>query len=288
MEKRGLTAAMMVGTPSDVVLRKDHFAFFNEVAPGLPWVNHSHMDLTQLYKAGEAKLGYYTTVFSVVFALDPEEGRRYGWKKPELHAHLLRNWHQAPDIFPPTTFRHMAELNIAGNQRGIGHLGADFWSVVKDRNGRRQGRIYRRYPEAWWRSNDVCTSLLAPGPDGAVATVRYEMMREGVQECEARISVERALTDAKLKAKLGPDLAKRCQEALDERTRCMIRGISTLKLTGYWRQLAPLATHGSGGWWNKPGVAGHLWFVASGWQERTRRLFSLAGEVAGTLDAKQD
>jgi hypothetical protein len=112
------------------------------------------------------------------------------------------------------------------------------------------------------------------------------MLREGVQECEARIFIERALLDETLRAKLGDDLAKRCQDMLDERTRCMIRGISSLKLTGYWRQLAPLATHGSGGWWNKPGIAGNAWFIGSGWRDRTRQLFALAGEVSRKLDAR--
>ncbi|HUV39828.1 MAG TPA: glycoside hydrolase domain-containing protein [Planctomycetota bacterium] len=281
--KRGLLDAMMLGTPSDVTLRKEHFAFFNEVAPGVPWVSHSHMLHNRIFEAGGARLGYYSTVFNVVFALDPDEGRRHGWQKPELHAHLLRNWDLNTDDMPLTTWRHMTELNIAGSQRGIGHLGADFWSVVKNSRRSRVGRIYEKYPEGNWRSNDICTAVLAPGPDGPVATDRYEMLREGVQECEARIFIERALVDETLRAKLGDDLAKRCQETLDERTRAMIRGISSLQLTGYWRQLAPLATHGSGGWWNVPGIAGNTWFVASGWQDRTLRLFALAGEVADRL-----
>ena len=283
MERRGLPDAMMLGTPSDVVLRKEHFAFFNEVAPDIPWVSHTHGLHNRIFEAGGARLGYYSTVFNVVFALDPDEGRRYGWKEPELHAHMLRNWYLDTDYFPLTTWRHMTELNVAGSQRGIGHMGADFWRVVKGRRGARAGRIYEKYPEGNWRSNDVCTSLLAPAPDGPVATTRYEMLREGLQECEARVFIEQALTDEDLRRKLGDDLARRCQEALDERTRCMIRGISSLQLTGYWRQLAPLATHGSGGWWNKPGIAGNVWFISSGWQERTRKLFSLAGEVAGSL-----
>jgi hypothetical protein len=112
------------------------------------------------------------------------------------------------------------------------------------------------------------------------------MLREGVQECEARIYIERALTDEALRKKLGDDLAKRCQETLDERTRCMIRGISSLELTGYWRQLAPLATHGSGGWWNKPGIAGNAWFISSGWQDRTQDLYRAAADVAAALGEK--
>lgn len=272
MKKRGLEKTMMLGTPSDVVLRNEHFAFFNELAPGLTWVSHSHMDLTKLYEAGGAELGYYTAVFGKNFYCgSPEDGRFYGWKQP--HVHLLRNWHQQTDVFPLTTFRHMAESNITGNQRGIGHLGADFWNVIKDKRGRRKGRIYMKYPESNWRSNDICTSFLAPGPDGPVATIRYEVMREGVQECEARIFMEKAL----LSKKISGSLAKRCQEALDERVHYMIKGVSNLKVDGY---IAGKSAWYNTMWWYKCGIGGNIWFITSGWEERTQKLYRLAGEVA--------
>ncbi|HUV39034.1 MAG TPA: hypothetical protein VMY39_05440, partial [Planctomycetota bacterium] len=278
---RGLADTPMLGTPSDVVLRKEHFDFFNEVAPGLPWVNHSHMDLQALYKSRGAKLGYATTVFGGnVFPSDPHAGRHYGWQRKELHAYLLRNWGGNWDHFPVTSYRHLGEVNIAGNQRGIGHLGAEFWSVVKDKRGNRRGRVYQRYPEGNWRSNDICTSLLAPGADGPVTTHRYEAMREGVQECEARIFIERALTDATLRTKLGPDLARRAQELLDDRITFMMMGMSDLDIDS---NTGGAATNGVSSWWNHAGVEGHKWFVASGWRERTRRLFATAGEVARRL-----
>jgi len=282
MKARGLEGAMMLGTASDVVLRKDHFAFFNEVAPGLPWVNHSHFDVTNVYKAGGAKLGYYTSVMNVWFPGYPEDGRRYGWKREELHAHLRSRWGR--DYFPLTTWRHVAEVNITGEQRGIGRLGADFWKAVKDKRGSRVGRVFKKYPESGWRSNDLCSSLLAPGADGPVATVRYEMTREGVQECEARIFIERALTDAKLKAKLGDDLARRCQDALDERIRFMIRGMSNLNLDGY---IPGWSTNATICWWNSLTINGHRWFIASGWEGRTRKLYRLAGEVERALKRSQ-
>ncbi|HUV39243.1 MAG TPA: glycoside hydrolase domain-containing protein, partial [Planctomycetota bacterium] len=103
MKARGLEETMMIGTPSDIVLRKDQFAFFNEVAPGWRWVNHSHFDVTDIYKSCGAKLGYYTTVMNVLFPGYPEDGRHYGWKGEELHAHLRSCWGR--DYFPLTTWR---------------------------------------------------------------------------------------------------------------------------------------------------------------------------------------
>ena len=49
----------------------------------------------------------------------------------------------------------------------------------------------------------VPESLLAPGPEGPVASDEMEAYREGVQECEARIAIERALGDEARKARLG-------------------------------------------------------------------------------------
>lgn len=265
---------VMLGTPSDVALRNQHFAFFNEVAPGLKWVNHSHYDLNKLFDAGGAKIGYNTTVFGGNIFPGGHDGKRlYGWKKPELHAYLLRNWHGSVDYFSLTMWRHLAEVNIAGNQRGVGHLGADFWKVIKDKRGTRKDRIFEKCPESTWRSNDICTSVLAPGPDGPVATIRYEMMREGVQECEARIFIEKALLASKIKG----DLAKRCQDALDERIHYLMLGMSDYALDS---NIGGRAGNGFSCWWNRCGIYGHTWFITSGWEERTRKLYQLAGKVA--------
>jgi hypothetical protein len=45
-------------------------------------------------------------------------------------------------------------------------------------------------------------AILYPGPDGPVATERFEMFREGVELCEAVLFVQRAVADKKLSADL--------------------------------------------------------------------------------------
>ena len=168
------------------------------------------------------------------------------------------------------------EYTITGDRCGIGRLGADFWRVLKDRRGKRTSRISSRYPKSHWRNLNLVTSLLAPGPNGPASTNRYEQFREGVQESEARIVIERALTDPALRKRLGPDLAKRCQEELDERMLFMWKGLSSLQLNG--REFGYATA-----WRWTAGVEGHRWYVGSGWQERSRRLFELAGEVERSL-----
>ena len=154
----------------------------------------------------------------------------YGWKQPQLTAIFEQN--TGLDSFPPTRWRHFAEVNITGGQRGVGRVGLDYWPVFKDARGRRRGRACTRFPESRWMDLNIANAVLAPGPDGPVATGRYVAMLEGVQECEARIFLERALTAPKLRERLGAELARRCETALTERTWRMWKGLSNLQLTG--------------------------------------------------------
>jgi len=183
------------------------------------------------------------------------------------------------DPWPGTFWRGAGEINISGSQRGFGRLGADFWDAVKDKNGRRMGRVQQRYPQSYWGNLDLRCSLLAPGPEGALATARYENLREGVQECEARIFLEQALTDPASKARLGADLAGRAQALLDERTLAVERGLANFDVNCRSYSVP----------WNwiwQQGINGHAWFQSSGWRQRAAALYSLAAEAAKKLGAK--
>jgi hypothetical protein len=62
-------------------------------------------------------------------------------------------------------------------------------------------------------------ALLAPGPDGPMATERYEMLREGVELGEAVLHLERAL----LEKKIVGELAARVNRCLDERDEAFLK-----------------------------------------------------------------
>jgi hypothetical protein len=181
-----------------------------------------------------------------------------------------------------TVFRHMGELNIASTYRGFARFGGDFWPVLSDSRGRLVGTLSGRYPKSGWGTIDIATCLLSPGQNGAMATTRFEMLREGVQECEARIFIEKALTDKALRAKLGDDLAGRCQEILDERTRWVLRGLSSYIQSGE-------ATHHAvrlEGRRFPAAMIGYQLYIGSPWQDRSRDLFDAAAEVAKATGAK--
>ena len=289
LRERSLEQTMMFGLHHDTWASEDDVAFFNEIAPGIPWAMHSHeghRPETPMY--GIAPVGYQARVWSVAFSDDgTDRGKRNkgqitslcGWKGEHLLAQFDR---VTRDTHPNTRWRHVAETCITGAQRGPGRLGGEYWKVVRNARGQRANTSFERYPESSWRNLFIASSLLAPGPDGPVASRRLEAFREGVQECEARITIEGALYDPELKARLGDDLARRCEEYLHERHMMLWQSLWSMQC--YYRYPEEKKRYEGGGWRTLQNVAGHNWFLGSGYQERNYRLFALAGEVAGALD----
>jgi len=103
-----------------------------------------------------------------------------------------------------------------------------------------------------WMPGLPCRYLFYPAPAGAETSVRFEVFREGLQEAEARIFLEQAAE------KLDDALARRVAAVLDAHSH------DTLILE-------PRITY-----------AKHAEY-STGWQGRSRRLYRLAGEVAGRL-----
>ena len=283
MAARGLEKTLMLGLVWEYWPSKEEVQLLDEISGRLPWVSVSHTGrvLRNGGLQGIARIGYDLRVFGLTYDPDPADGRMQGWRRPELMAQYDR--FSFYNSFPLTTLRHVAEFNITGGQRGVGRIGADCWPVLKDKRGRLSGYVVDRYPQSHWRNWNYQGFLLAPGPDGPVATARYENFREGIQECEARIFIEHALTDGALGKALGAGLVQQCEKMLDERIRCMWLGAGR-------GQGQPATTTSRGrigaSWRVDPGVAGHRWFVNSGWQRRSKRLYSLAGEVAKKLRAQ--
>jgi hypothetical protein len=278
MAKRGLEDAMALAMISDIWPSKEENATIAEATGNLPWVNHTHGGGYR-YSLGPVK--YTAYVWNNVYAPEPSKERMYGWKRPELVTEYLRfgylnNW-------PLASILRIEEFEITGQQRGLGRIGADFWPAVKDAKGRRAGLVADRYPESFWHSLNIACNLLVPGPHGPVASARYEVFREGVQQCEARIAMEQVLTDPALKAKLPPELAQKSQDVLDERIRETWLIGSQLQLPGQYGAPAGLPIfHGT----YDGGIGGHIWFAGSGWQDRSQKFYALAGEVVKKTGTK--
>jgi hypothetical protein len=139
--------------------------------------------------------------------------------------------------------------------RGLGRIGADFWMVVKDSKGRLRNSLAGYYPEGAWGQlnlNYCIPFVLGKGKSGALATVRSEAFREGLQEVEARIYIEKAWLDDDARERLGEELRERIRAVLDDRIRMCL---------------------------NSEGD-GEPWYISSDWAGRSAKLFSLAAEIA--------
>jgi hypothetical protein len=289
---------MMLGLQTDAWASKEELLFFKEITGGLPWAMQSHEGFTdwnnmdkpyhkQLFDI--STIGYQGRVWAVTFSDDgADRGKGYkggiashqGWAREDLVA-LFDRFSRVRH--PCTRWLQLPEVAITGSQRGLARLGADYWPVVKDKKGQRAFLTYQRYPESNWRLLVIADSMLAPGPDGPVATNRLEALREGVQEAEAYTAIEQALTDQKLKAKLGAELVKQCEDYLYARHMMLWLSLSDLQF--YGRKPGEAGCYAQG-WRGSPNVSGHNWFLGSGWQQRTAQLYELAGEVNKKLDGR--
>ena len=309
MKARGLEKTMMLGMVSDLLPSKAAVAFLDEVSGGLPWASHAHPGRVKDKPAvgnkllyGIADVGYEAHVYNLDYQVNPDKGRQYGWRKPQLEVRFARNgW---PNYSSALQLRLLPAFNITGGQRGMGRLSADVWYVIRDKRGRRAGAVYHRYPEINWRNLDIENWMLAPGREGPIATARLENLREGLQVCEARIAIERALLDPSQKTRLGDALARQCENLLNERQRAMWRSIwsdekdlagmnivrARYPIEALWGALKKAGKTLPGYWDSKArklrrdeAAQGRTWYAASGWQARDAKLFTLAAQVAKKL-----
>jgi Glycoside hydrolase 123, catalytic domain/Glycoside hydrolase 123 N-terminal domain len=270
LQKRGIGASMHIGIAGDRRPRKNAVEDLKAVAPYAKWVYASHnMPKTLLGQP----VGYQSGVWSMRVAPDPSVKRYYGWRNPRQQvlfprfgSNCLGKWMRTYSYLG--IYRHATEATLTARGqgkglRGVGRCGADFWPVIKRRT--KANAILGRFPESGnWHGGYLHNStpyVLAPGKDGAVATARFEMLREGLQESEARIFIEKALLNEGSRARVGKQLADRCQALLDERVRAIRTSID-----------------GGGGYvtW--------VWFQASGWQTRSAKLYELAADVGKKLN----
>jgi hypothetical protein len=262
MEKSLLFAMAGDYVPSTVSTGQLHKA-----APDVKWMVHSH---THRSKIHNVPTGLLACVWGVFGASDPvSTGKRYyGWQNPYCVAFSRVGCpvYEISGFNPPGHYRYMGEGAFVSSGRGAGvrgfaRMAADFWGVMKDKRGRKAS-IAGRYPEVRWGQlrMGLHSNLLSPGKAGAIATARFEMLREGLQETEARVFIEKALLDPEKKAKLGNDAA-RLQALLDERVRNFMRAL------GVRNSVTPDWT----------------WYRGWNWQRASRQLFVEAAGVAGKL-----
>lgn len=167
---------------------------------------------------------------------------------------------------PMGCHRVMMEYMMTKGWSGVGPLGTEFWPVLPVEKPARlvEGR-FGRLGIARMDMEYGVPAYLAPGPEGPIPTARYEMMREGMQECQARILIEDALAADDSRRKLGGETVARCRAVIEERDACIRVAI-----------VGDAFSNGDG--WR--------WYAASGIEDRMGSLYEIAEEVRAKLNRK--
>jgi hypothetical protein len=275
LAKRGVKRESMMiglaweggGTVGESV--NDKVALFEKVIPpGMKQVQLAHFGGVAKRKgAGDEvpiPFGYVMSVFG-----NCGKVKSTGFGSKNIPTNVVQHYRAGgeEDVRPtaPRGFMRLCVEHAMKSTRGVGPLGMDFWFVPSDpAKGRKwHGGIPR--PIEGDASPNLSMSrqssgvFLAPGPDGPVSTARFEMFREGLQECEARMLLEEAMKGGRL----NPALLKRCETVLAERERAV--GLAVSKARGY----------GFGEGWK--------WYEMSDWEGRAYDLFACAGAVSAAL-----
>ena len=104
------------------------------------------------------------------------------------------------DVSPLRDYRRFVEIcAVSKGYDGLSEFGVDLFPMKRPIGG------YALSPAGRGTGGLMQSSFVAilyPGPDGPVATERFEMFREGVELCEAVLFVQRAVADKKLSADL--------------------------------------------------------------------------------------
>jgi len=236
--------SLMIGTAGDYFPTNAACRSLAEASGGAKWIIHAHIIRTGFGSGGKHATGYSADGWGGHCRIfDPELGaghysaaRGFGWKnnigfirvKGRGFARNTTGQRLTVEMLvtSPVSHKHKAEKKDYG-MHGQGRLGADFWPVIQDKRGRKYPLVGRYTETAWGQMSLRCCgcNILSPGKEGAISTVRLEMLRENVQEIEARIFIEKALADPDSRAKLGDELAQRAQELLDERKRLANRSL---------------------------------------------------------------
>ena len=248
------------------------------LAPDVLWYQRVH-HVFESKNIGYLNWGDWPVAGADVMSVnvDPDQiadNSAYLWRKTVGADSLVVTagaWTMHQGTLPPV-YRMAAEtiqLHVGGKIRiGIGAQGADYWPVLPMPDRLKDGSEWRtsileRYTYAQGIDHGGGTyAFVGPGRSGPVPTMNLVLLKESLQDLEARAFVQDALLDHA--DKLGPDLAKRCKELCDDRTR-QLRHYSSYFWDGYQRTFPNC-------------IFNEDWYVRN-----TRQLYELTGEVAKAL-----
>ena len=257
LAKRGLENTLALGTATQATPGKVVFKDFDAAAPGAGWFALAH----QWHTKTNGRPSVVTVgVYGFPVRLRGRGKIKYIWQTRRLYALHARDGLRAD--FPPAVLHMCLESTMWRGAHGLGNVGADFWSVIEGLRGASRPVTGGNWGQLSMGGRSI-VRMLSPGPDGPAGTLRYEVFREGIQEAETRVFIEKALADPALCAKLGDGLADRARRELKRRA-------------DEFFLAHPAGTESASF------IEGFFWYAGIA-PERTRRLYALAAEVAAAL-----
>ncbi len=195
---RGLDGSMCAGSAAQACPGKAVFEDMEVISPGIKWFALRHEWWEEM---GGRETAVSVGVYGDPGRVGPGRKYAYSWQDPRLWA-----------VWPRTSvcnvretscplFYHvfMNRVMIAGTS-GIGNIGADFWPVAQAGSGRPRSVVRGNWVQLTMGGWGTPSRLIAPGAKGPIGTVRLEMLREGIQDAEIRVLIEKALVNEKTDA----------------------------------------------------------------------------------------
>ena len=248
LARRGMEDSLLIGIVADAAPKDAALSEIKSILPKAEWMVNSHWYRESLGRGeNRVRVGYTAAAGGACGVFwDAEDSSGFcGWKNPNLILSFPRegpggyagpSMHQ--DTAPPSVYRICAEGTIFTGRatlspvmnspriadmatkpddrytglHGLGRLGGDFWPVLSGSGAGDAKLVCARYPRTDWGTLSVARvlpSLSAPGPSGPVSTVRMELLRQSLQEAEARVYIQEALLDDAKRGRLPGPLLER-------------------------------------------------------------------------------
>jgi hypothetical protein len=243
MKARGLEKAMFWGAPLEGEADPTLKTHLAACTPGVFWTAGPH---EMMWNGTFAKREeFYKVVNDIRYNGGwPSFRDDMGWKTKTLHLLNPRVGGTCTALHAtshPFAFRVMPDRALARGWAGFTRVGADEWAATH----------YESMAIPKWLTGLPVLFTLWPGGEGAESSARFEALLEGIQEAEARVFIEQALD----RGQVPPALARRARKALADHS----------EETSFW--LGNSIIHS-------------LEQYPYRWQERSRRLYQTAAEVA--------
>ncbi len=204
MAKHGMAKSLHWGYLGDSFVGpvNETIKMFAKLAPGVGWARGAHG-----WGKENSPFSFGTTVRISGFPMDRRSKKlrsQKGWQRKWVRLVFTRVENATANVYGFSgliRYRQAPEAAITAGSNGIGRWGADYWA-----------KTYT----CWGNVSPTVLSVLWPGPAGAEGGARFECLREGLQQTEARIFLEKKLENKSYAAGAG---GRAVQELLNGRIR---------------------------------------------------------------------